>query len=533
MSDLEKNVEFIANFLSDKQADEDREFCEKMRAEKYAKMHNTAYALAFNVAEAAYKKANSGYAWDAKFWDAYKKEVYDNFAYEKLAYEKASNLVKLARKQVLEKLSITESFWNNAKAEKEKAKKEHSSAVTIAEQAYNKYIVANARLEAFTVWDVYRQKVIKHMLIDAEHKANEKAEAELEKAEAKQAKANERAKKKAETEKEKAKAKKLIAEAVAKAIAKTIKGGTKKVVAKAKKKKENAQNPDVVADTLPKGGTKKVVAKAKKKKENAQNPDVVADTLPDTDTSWSRFFKETPSDSPSGGSVQKTGEVIANELGMEFAWIPAGTFMMGSPESEEGRSDNEIHHKVTITKGFYLGIFTVTQEQRQTIMGENPNNNKDAKLPYSDVSWEDCQEFIKKLNEKTKGGYRLPTEAEWEYACRAGTTTRFSFGEWLTPKDANCYDSKIGKPVAVGSYKANAFGLYDMHGNVFEWCEDWRGAYSEGRVIDPKGPKTGEHRVLRGGSFLFSNSSARSSNRYYFKPSDRVNYFGFRLARTP
>jgi formylglycine-generating enzyme len=111
------------------------------------------------------------------------------------------------------------------------------------------------------------------------------------------------------------------------------------------------------------------------------------------------------------------------------------------------------------------------------------------------------KEFIKKLNAKTDGGYRLPTEAEWEYACRAGTSTAYSFGDKITPKDANYDDSEIGKPVVVGSYKPNAFGLYDMHGNVWEWCENWYGDYPAGAVTDPKGPAKGEYRVLRGGSF--------------------------------
>jgi len=149
-----------------------------------------------------------------------------------------------------------------------------------------------------------------------------------------------------------------------------------------------------------------------------------------------------------------------------------------------------------------MGKYEVTQEQWEAVMGNNRSKTKGAKLPVTDVSWEDCQEFIKKLNENTKGGYRLPTEAEWEYACRAGTTTEYSFGDKITPKDGNYHDSEINKPVAVGSYKPNAFGLYDMHGNVFEWCNDCYAKYPAGAVTDPKGPATGTYRVLRGGSFL-------------------------------
>ncbi|MEI6686571.1 MAG: formylglycine-generating enzyme family protein, partial [Planctomycetota bacterium] len=148
-----------------------------------------------------------------------------------------------------------------------------------------------------------------------------------------------------------------------------------------------------------------------------------------------------------------------------------------------------------------------------------------------DVSWEDCQEFIKKLNASTKGGYRLPYEAEWEFACRAGTTTSYSSGDKITPKEAN-YSKR--EPMAVGSYKPNAFGLYDMHGNVCEWCEGWYGDYPEGAVMDPKGPATGSSRVVRGGSFVFNASKARSSERlFYNSPTARFSFVGFRLARTP
>ena len=196
----------------------------------------------------------------------------------------------------------------------------------------------------------------------------------------------------------------------------------------------------------------------------------------------------------------------------------------------------------------------MTQEQWEAVMGKTPSDTpveqllprnvslwdalfcdiriytEGANLPVTDVSWEDCQEFIKKLNEKTNGVYRLPTEAEWEYACRAGTTTAYSVGESLTESEANINDDSTK---AVGSYKANAFGLYDMHGNVLEWCEDWFGIYPAGAVTDPKGPATGEYRVLRGGSFNSGVWKARSSGRYTNSiPFFRFNFIGFRLART-
>ena len=237
-------------------------------------------------------------------------------------------------------------------------------------------------------------------------------------------------------------------------------------------------------------------------------------------------------------SLQKEVEEKA-DLGkgvkLDLVLIPAGKFVMGSPTSEKGRDDDEKQHEVTLTKPFYIGKYEVTQEQWESVMGNNPSSRaKGDKLPVTDVSWEDCQEFIKKLNANTKGGYRLPTESEWEYSCRAGTTTAYSFWGKITPKDANYEDSNIGKPLAVGSYMPNAFGLYDMHGNVFEWCEDWYADYPAGAVTDPRGPATGNACVLRGGSFVYKDSVARSSNRSnYVSPTDRFYNFGFRLARTP
>ena len=216
--------------------------------------------------------------------------------------------------------------------------------------------------------------------------------------------------------------------------------------------------------------------------------------------------------------------------------VPAGTFKMGSPALEFYHSNDETEHEVTLMKPYYLGKYEVTQEHWEAVMGSNPSirtmRTKGAKLPVTDVSWEGCQKFIKELNAKTSGGYRLPSEAEWEYACRAVTKTAYSFGDGLTKSDANYRDSEIGKPVAVGSYKPNAFGLYDMHGNVWEWCEDYYGVYPVGEVTDPKGPATGNRRVLRGGSFFNLEPYIRSSFRATLTPTNWDFYYGFRLART-
>ena len=205
--------------------------------------------------------------------------------------------------------------------------------------------------------------------------------------------------------------------------------------------------------------------------------------------------------------------------------------MMGSPTSEKRRFSNETQHEVTLIKPYYMGKHEVTQEQWESVMRNNPSQSKGEKLPVTNVSWNDCQEFIKKLNASTNGGYMLPSEAEWEYSCRAGTSTAHSFGDSLTKTDANYGPG--GKRVAVGSYKPNAFGLFDMHGNVWEWCADWKADYPVGSVTDPKGPVTGTSRVLRGGSFSDFTSFARSSGRDFLTPSTRGDDTGFRLARTP
>ena len=228
---------------------------------------------------------------------------------------------------------------------------------------------------------------------------------------------------------------------------------------------------------------------------------------------------------------------LGNGVKLEMVLIPAGKFMMGSPASEVGRVDNETQHEVTLTKPFYMGKYEVTQEQWQLVMGNNPNNPKGAKLPVTNVSWNDCQDFIKKLNARRNGVYRLPTEAEWEYACRAGTKTIYSFGDVITKDDAHWGAKQVAESLkGVGNYKPNAFGLYDMHGNAWEYCEDWKADYPEGAETDPKGPPTGEHSVLRGGSYANPESAARSSFRNDDSPTSRVNFYflvkGLRLVRT-
>lgn len=229
---------------------------------------------------------------------------------------------------------------------------------------------------------------------------------------------------------------------------------------------------------------------------------------------------------------------IAKGISLEMVRIPAGKFVMGSPEYEEGRFENETQHLVVISKPFYLGKFPVTQKQWEAIMDVNPSCTKGPNLPLHNVSWDQCQSFITKLNKLTcGGGFRLPTEAEWEYACRAETTTAFSFGDKIRKEDANFNSSEsgmpsIGQPSEVGKFKPNNFGLYDMHGNVNEYCQDWHGEYPWGCVTDPPGRETGKYRVVRGGTFTVFGLGIRSAIR--FKKEQAKTHFdiGFRLAMT-
>jgi len=217
---------------------------------------------------------------------------------------------------------------------------------------------------------------------------------------------------------------------------------------------------------------------------------------------------------------------------IDLVLIPAGQFVMGSAPSEPGHSPNEIQHEVILTKPFFMGKYEVTQSQWEAIMGNNPSSgDKGPMLPVTDVSWNDCQKFLKKLNEKTKSEFRLPSEAEWEYACKAGTTTAFSFGNELKPTEANHAASKIYFPVKVGTYKPNAFGLYDMHGNVNEWCNDWFKAYPTNSVTDPIGPANGEYRIVRGGTCVLNSSNSRSSNRNLDLASVGSSVRGFRIVK--
>jgi formylglycine-generating enzyme required for sulfatase activity len=227
---------------------------------------------------------------------------------------------------------------------------------------------------------------------------------------------------------------------------------------------------------------------------------------------------------------------ISNDLGMEFVYIEPGSFMMGSPSNESGRDNDEKQHRVTLTRGFYLQTTEVTQRQWKSVMGSNPSKFSGCNsCPVEMVSWNDVQGFIRKLNRREGKSYRLPTEAEWEYACRAGSGERFCFGndEGRLGEYAWYGNNSGGKPHPVGQKRPNSWGLYDMHGNVWEWCQDRFGDYPYGTVTDPTGPSSGSFRVGRGGGWNFDPRNCRSAIRDGGDPGDRGDILGFRLALSP
>ena len=253
--------------------------------------------------------------------------------------------------------------------------------------------------------------------------------------------------------------------------------------------------------------------------------------------------------------------------GMEFAWIPAGRFVMGSPDGEEGRDGDEVQHEVRISEGFWMGRYEVTQGEWEAVMGANPSLIKACgpRCPVEQVSWFDAEEFIRRLNRREAGSgyeYRLPTEAEWEYAARAGSTGATPEGElrilgernvpvldgqawyggnagvtYASGRDCSAWEEtqyEVGRcgTHPVGLKRGNAWGLYDMLGSVWEWTGDWYGDYPSGTVTDPRGPSTGSERVIRGGGWNGRARRVRSANRGSDSPGHRGSGLGFRLVRT-
>ncbi|MBO4544836.1 MAG: formylglycine-generating enzyme family protein [Verrucomicrobia bacterium] len=240
---------------------------------------------------------------------------------------------------------------------------------------------------------------------------------------------------------------------------------------------------------------------------------------------------------------------LSNTVNLDLIWIEPGTFMMGSPENELGRFDDETQHQVTLTQGYWLGKYKVTQAQYKAVMGANPSEFSGDNNPVECVSWNDAMAFCAKLTEIEKAAsrlpvgyeYTLPTEAQWEYACRAGTTTALNSGKNLSDEgqcpemdEVGWYDCNSDETThPVGLKLPNVWGLYDMHGNVWEWCLDWYGAYPTSSVMDPKGAGTGSGRVLRGGSWNYYASICRSAIRFLNSPSNDYDNYGFRVALAP
>lgn len=226
---------------------------------------------------------------------------------------------------------------------------------------------------------------------------------------------------------------------------------------------------------------------------------------------------------------------------LELVLIPAGEFLMGSPDADSSAAgDEKPQHRVRITKPFYLGKYVVTQEQWQAVMGVNPSYFKGPKRPVDTVTWDDCQEFLAKLGEgfaKGKGRFALPTEAQWEYACRAGSTTRYCFGDDEGSLGAYAWycGNSGGSTHPVGQKKPNAWGLYDMHGNVWEWCQDWyyEGFYVRWPTSDPTGGGAGPRRASRGGGWYSRAEHCRAAYRADFLSGLRLGYLGFRASFVP
>jgi formylglycine-generating enzyme required for sulfatase activity len=259
-------------------------------------------------------------------------------------------------------------------------------------------------------------------------------------------------------------------------------------------------------------------------------------------------------DAEAGPGVYLDTRVTGSAGGWEtiagMVLIPAGTFTMGSPTSEAGRGSDETQHSVTISKAFFMGKYEVTQKEWVAVMGSNPSNWKGDNLPVEMVTWYEVVEYCNKLSvkegltpaytisgtnvtwNKSANGYRLPTEAEWEYTCRAGTTTPYYSGSSID--NAGWYSGNSGsKTHEVGGKQANAWGLYDMHGNVWEWCWDWYGDYASGSQTDPTGATSGANRVYRSGGWDCSVESGylRSADHNGNTPNHRYRNLGFRLVR--
>lgn len=266
---------------------------------------------------------------------------------------------------------------------------------------------------------------------------------------------------------------------------------------------------------------------------------------------------------PIDATAPSVDETFVNAIGIKMLPIPAGQFLMGSPPAELRRASEEYLHEVVITRSFWISAHPVTQAEYESLVNERPSafsigGRESAKVegldtahfPVEGVSWDDAAEFCARLSaspqELARGiEYRLPTEAEWEYTCRAGSSSPFSFGPGLAGEHANCDGREpygiptrgtfVGRPTQVGPYAPNGFGIFDMHGNVWEWCQDWYSvnAYSRSQKRNPRGPSGGTCRVVRGGAWSVPARLCRSACREWYSPSRRLSSLGFRIAASP
>ena len=223
---------------------------------------------------------------------------------------------------------------------------------------------------------------------------------------------------------------------------------------------------------------------------------------------------------------------VKDGISIDMVRVEAGTFTMGATAEMNDPYDNDKPtHRVTLTNDYYIGKYEVTQALWQAVMGNDPSYFKGDNLPVEQVSWDDCQDFLSKLNRITSKTFRLPTEAEWEYAARGGNKSRgYQYSGSNNLSDVAWYDDNSGnKTHAVGTKQPNELGIYDMSGNVWEWCQDWYGEYNSSSQVNPTGANRGSYRVLRGGCFSCSAGGCRSSFRRYCSPDIRFNYFGLRL----
>jgi formylglycine-generating enzyme required for sulfatase activity len=234
---------------------------------------------------------------------------------------------------------------------------------------------------------------------------------------------------------------------------------------------------------------------------------------------------------------------LGGGIALKLSLIPPGRFTMGSPSSEDGRQDIEAPHQVTITRSFYMSATEITRRQWRAVVEGQTEAIPGESMPQESVPWSGAVEFCRRLSEKAQRVVRLPTEAQWEYACRAGTTTAFWFGDSMHP-DRAAFDAtyrygdapkgrRRSEASPVGSFDHNAWGLFDMHGNAWEWCSDWLGEYPSEALTDPTGPPTGSRRVLRGGAWSRGPDMARSARRDACAPGDPYPVCGFRIVVEP